>query len=335
MELESLKVLLVVAEQGSFSSTAAKLGLAQSAVSRQIQRLECELDTRLFYRNGRGVQLTESGEKLQRFSKEIFDAMDRLKEDLSTDSSKLTGVVTLGLPPSLGATISTGLVRRFRKQYPTARLRVVVAFSGALTDWLEAGQIDVGVLYDVRRSATLLVTPLLLEPLHLVESGSTDTGSNNVSLSELGIGPFVIPCSANGMRRIVDEAAVRSNIQMKITAEIDSLDAIRELVEAGPERAVLPMGAVYRQVQAGLLTCRRFDDPHMQALLVLATPLRQPVGKLASAVQQLAQEEVSRCVAEGKLRGLTGSNLRDILADKASARVENSKRSRGVTDTDS
>jgi len=142
-----------------------------------VQRLEREFSTRLFYRNGRGVQLTEAGTKLQRVGKEIFQSLDSLKEELTDDNSRFRGVVTLGLPPSLGATVSTGLVRRFQQTYPEARIKVLVAFSGTLTEWLEAGRIDVGVLYDVRRSATLLVAPLLLEPLYLVESASTSTAS--------------------------------------------------------------------------------------------------------------------------------------------------------------
>ena len=322
MELEGLRLLLVVAEQESFTRAATKLGITQSALSRQVQRLEREFSTRLFYRNGRGAQLTEAGAKLQRVGKEIFQSLDNLKEELTADSSRFRGVVTLGLPPSLGATISTGLVRRFQETYPEARIRVQVAFSGILTEWLEAGRIDVGVLYDVRRSATLLVTPLLLEPLYLVESASARAGSGQVKmadrakLAELATGPLVIPSSANGMRRIVDTATARLNIKLRITAEIDSLDAMKQMVQTGPERCVLPLGTFHRELKAGLLTGRRFEDDEMDALLVLATPLHKPVTKLASAVLRLVEQEVSRCIDDGILSGMTGTNLRRALATR-------------------
>ena len=322
MELEGLRLLLVVAEQESFTRAATKLGITQSALSRQVQRLEREFSTRLFYRNGRGAQLTEAGAKLQRVGKEIFQSLDSLKEELTADSSRFRGAVTLGLPPSLGATISTGLVRRFQEAYPEAHIRVLVAFSGILTEWLEAGRIDVGVLYDVRRSATLLVTPLLLEPLYLVESASARTISGQVKiadrakLAELAMGPLVIPSSANGMRRIVDTATARLNIKLRITAEIDSLDAMKEMVQTGPERCVLPLGTFHRELKAGLLTGRRFEDDEMDALLVLATPLHKPVTKLASAVLRLVEQEVSRCIDNGILSGMTGANLRRALATR-------------------
>ena len=322
MELEGLRILLVVAEQESFTRAATKLGITQSALSRQVQRLEREFSTRLFYRNGRGAQLTEAGAKLQRVGKEIFQSLENLKEELTADSSRFRGAVTLGLPPSLGATISTGLVRRFQEAYPEAHIRVLVAFSGILTEWLEAGRIDVGVLYDVRRSATLLVTPLLLEPLYLVESASARAVSGQVKmadrakLTELATGPFVIPSPANGMRRIVDTATARLNIKLRITAEIDSLDAMKQMVQTGPERCVLPLGTFHRELKAGLLTGRRFEDDEMDALLVLATPLNKPVTKLASAVLRLVEQQVSRCIDDGILSGMTGANLRRALATR-------------------
>jgi len=67
---------------------------------------------------------------------------------------------------------------------------------------------------------------------------------------------------------------------MNITAELDSLDATKELVQSGHSRGVLPLGAVHREVRAGRLVARRFDHAEMQALLVLATPLHKPVTGL-------------------------------------------------------
>jgi len=321
LQLEALGYFIAVVEQQSFTRAASKLGMRQSALSRQIQGLEKEFDTLLLYRHGRGVRLTDAGQKLHRAALAIFDVLKNTKEELSDDNSKFRGTATLGLPPSLGATISTGLVRRFQARFPEAHLKIVVGFSGTLLEWLEAGRIDVGVLYDACRSRTLLVTPLLRENLHLIESPPGGTGRECAELYELGIGPFVISTTANGMRKIVDAAAARFNVHMHITAEIDSIDALKEIVEMGPERSVLPLGAVHREVKAGRLICRRFADEQMHALLVLATPLHQPISKLAAAVLQLVEQEVSHCLEEGMLSGLAGANLQRFLADKSGAPV--------------
>lgn len=310
LELETLRILLVVAEQRSVTRAATTLGIRQSAISRRIQRLERELSTLVFYRNGRGVCLTTAGEKLLRVGSEVLESLESVTEELLAERSSFQGVVTLGLPPSLGATISAGVVRRFQENYPEARIRIMVAFSGTLLEWLDDGRIDVGVLYDVHRSRTLLVTPLLRENLHLISAPMAVNGGDRAELKELGVGPYVVPSSANGMRRIVDAAATRSKIKMHIAAEIDSLDAMKEMVETGPERCVLPLGAVHREVKAGRLVARQFADPRMQALLVLATPVNRPVTKLASAVLHLIEKEMDRCLDNEILSGVAGSALR-------------------------
>ena len=320
MELAAFRLFLAVVEHASFTRAATMSGMTQSALSRQVQRLERELDTRLFYRDGRGVKLTEAGEKLVVVARKIFESIEGLKDQLHEDNSRFRGTVTLGLPPSFGATISASLVRRFRAEYPEAHLRVVVAFSGALSEWLEAGRIDAATLYDVHRSATLLVTPLLREWLYLVSSPSTSAKSNTANLSELGNGSYVIPCSENGMRKIIDAAAARLNIQMKVAAEVDSLDATKEIVESGTERCILPLGAVHREVKAGRLLARRFESPKLEALLVLATPLHKPVSRLSARVLSLVEMEVGRCVTEGILSGVAGPGLQAARARRGARR---------------
>jgi LysR family transcriptional regulator, nitrogen assimilation regulatory protein len=150
----------------------------------------------------------------------------------------------------------------------------------------------------------------------LIEAPGRRRAPDQAELAELGVGPFVLSCSPNGMRTIVDGAARRLNIKMQITAEIDSLDALKEIVESGPERSILPLGAVHREVKAGRLRSRLFTDPQMQALLVLATPLNKSVSKLAAAVLRLVEEEISRCVHDGILSGVAGSKLRQTIVGK-------------------
>ena len=71
MELKQLKYFLCVAELGSFSKAAVQLSVAQPILSRQIRSLEHDLNAELFYRNGRGIVLSEAGKLLEAYAKEI------------------------------------------------------------------------------------------------------------------------------------------------------------------------------------------------------------------------------------------------------------------------
>ena len=303
MDLEELRIFLTVVELGSFTKASIRLGSTQSGISRRVQRLEEELKTRLLYRNGRGVTLTEAGIRVKAMSEDVFQLIDETREELSAAGKSLRGAITLGLPPSLGASLSMPLARRFQEAHPEVRLRIVEAFSGTLLEWLEGAQVDLAVLYDARRSPTILTRPLLVETLYLIERATGQARGSYATEADLAEGPFAMSTSANGLRRVVDAAAARAGVEMKITIEMDSLAALKQVVEVGPERCILPMGAVYREVQAGLLQARQFAGDNLKALLVTATPLHRPVTSLMEAADKLLFEQLQEGLTQGLIAG--------------------------------
>ena len=302
LEFESLTLFLAVARHGSFTRASIDLNIAQSTISRRVQQLEECLGTRLLYRHGRGVALTEAGDRLAGVARQIFEQLDVVREELAGDANFIQGGVTLGLPPSLGASISVSLAKRFGSKFPKAHLRVVEAFSGSLLEMLEAGKLDVAVLYDARLSATLLVAPLFREDLYLIEGGRTGNGAA-VDLATLGSGPFVLSHSSNGLRRVLDDAAAGAQVRMQISFELDSLTALKRAAEAGPERCVLPFGAVETEVREGKLSARPFAGDGLSALLVSATPLHRSVRRITQELNSLLVEQIGSSLAQGTLTG--------------------------------
>ncbi len=302
MDFEALKLLLAVAEHGSFTRAGIKLGLTQPTISKRVQLLEGDVGSRLLYRHGRGVRLTEAGVRLEEVARAVFGQLEAVREELDDGQHQPKGWATLGLPPSLGASLAVPLARAFTRRFPKARLRVIEAFSGSLLEMLEAGKVDIGVLYDARLSPTLLVNPLLREHLYLIESAAAPGCSEPADIAELGIGPFVLPNASNGLRRVVDAAASLPSIRIDVTAEIDSIATLKKVAEDGPERCILPYGAVFREVSEGKLQARPFKKG-LSALLVCATPLHRPIPRLTKELQVLLVEQVQSCVAAGVLTG--------------------------------
>ena len=303
LDLETLSLFLGVADHGSFTRAAIRLGITQPTISKRIQLLEEEVGVSLLYRHGRGVSLTDAGNRLVDVARAILLQLDEVKIELSNDMRQLRGSVTLGLPPSFGSSLSVPLARAFQQRFPDARLRIIEAFSGSLLELLEAGKVDLGVLYDARRSPTLLVTPLLQEDLYLIETAQAPGSDGPAELSELTAGPFVLSNSSNGLRRVVDAAAALANLRIDVALEVDSLTALKRLVEMGPERCVLPYGAVHREVSEGKLRARPFAGRGLSALLVSAMPLHRPVPRLAKELHELLVEQVQACIESGMISG--------------------------------
>ncbi|WP_146993172.1 LysR family transcriptional regulator, partial [Bradyrhizobium macuxiense] len=156
LDLLEIRYFLETAAVGSLSRAAVRLGVSQPALSRQIGKLESELRGPLFYRHGRGVSLTEAGQRFLDVSQRVLQQLSDVREELTAGTLDVSGQVTLGIPPSLAASLGADLALRFAAEFPKARLRIREAFSANLLEWTEAQRIDVAVLYDARSSPSLI-----------------------------------------------------------------------------------------------------------------------------------------------------------------------------------
>lgn len=305
MDLLEIRYFLATAAAGSLSRAAVRLGVSQPALSRQIGRLEASLGRELFYRHGRGVALTEAGQRFHAVAQGVMQQLTEVQEELSTGALDEVGQVTLGIPPSLSASMGADLALGFAAAFPRARLRIREAFSAILLEWTEAARVDLAVLYDARSSASLIATPLLLEDLFLIEPPGTASRAGPVGLAELARRDCVLPGPENGLRRVVDAACAAESVRPRVLTEVDCVAALKQLVERGVGPTVLPFGAVHREVREGKLRARPFRAASMRALLVIATPANRPVTPLVRATVAMVQEEVERLVPLDILRGIT------------------------------
>ncbi len=304
MDLTELRSFVEIAAAGSVSRAASRLSVSQPSLSRQLGKLESELRSPLFYRHGRGVALTDAGQRLLEVAGAALRQLDQVREELQSHSLDQVGEVTIGAPPSIAATVGADLATAFAATHPKARLRMRESFSGILLEWVETGRVDLAVLYDARRGPNILATPLLLEDLFLIEAGGRTPGAP-AEIAELATRSCLLPGPGNGLRRVVDAACWSERVEPCVGTEIDCVAALKQLVERGIGCTVLPFGAVHREVQEGRLDARPFRSPAMRAMLVIATAPSKPVTPLGRSVIGMLQDEVGRLARAGVLRGST------------------------------
>ena len=129
MEIKQLRYFVQVAELGGFTRAAIVLRVAQPALSRQVRALEVELRQPLFDRNGRGVTLTEAGKRLLAHGRGILQQVERARQDLDDQRGAVSGLLSVGLPPSVSRTLTAPLVEAFRERFAGATLTVVEGLS--------------------------------------------------------------------------------------------------------------------------------------------------------------------------------------------------------------
>ena len=326
MELSELRYFMAIAAAGSLSRAASRLAVSQPTLSRQLNKLETEMRTELFYRHGRGVALTHAGQRLLDVAGGALQQLDAVKDELQSRTLDEVGEVTIGTPPSIAATVGADLATVFAAAHPKAHLRMRESFSGVLLEWIETGRLDLAVLYDARRGANILATPLLLEDLFLIEAPGNPR-SGPVEVGELAARACLLPGPGNGLRRVVDAACWSERVQPRVQTEIDCVAALKQLAERGMGCTVLPFGAVHREVQEGRLCARPFRSPAMRAMLVIATPPSKQVTPLIRSVIDMLQTEVRRLATVGVLRGDThdlGAWYRQVPPEPTGSAAERS-----------
>jgi LysR family transcriptional regulator, nitrogen assimilation regulatory protein len=293
MDTTELRTFLAVAELGSFSQASMRLGVPQTTLSRQIGRLEQQLGGSLFDRNVRGMSLTELGTQLRSQTEALVGILDQTRDEIIVHNNEASGQIRFGIPPSIGRSMAASIVAAFRTRCPSAQLFVMEAFSGKLAEWLEAGVVDVAILYDERRSPNMSVAPLLREELFLVGRPDSLPDSDPVPIDQIDTDRLILHSKGEGLRRAIDACFESAGITFTSSLEIDSVATLKVLAESEGLMTILPRGAILRELSEGRLIARRITGAgDLTALLVLGTALSKPVTKSTRELLKIIDEQV-------------------------------------------
>lgn len=305
MEFVDLLHFVSIAETGSFTKSAIQNNVAQSALSRRIRDLETELGTALFYRNGRGVVLTEAGEVFLVRARGMLAEREALRQDMRRVAGELDGTVKLAVPPSVGLVLLAPLLRRIRTDHPRIRMRVLEGFSGHVADWLAAGKVDLAVLYKMKSSTLLDAEHLLFEDMFLISAADAPPlgGPEGVTMAEIAASELVLPGLPHGLRVLSEEAAARAQVTLNVAMEVETLPTICDLVQTGELRTILPLTAVAQQVASGRLMAQRITEPAISRELILAHAPHRAASPVTKAVVRLIRSTISELIRSGRWDG--------------------------------
>ncbi len=198
-----LRAFVFIAEDGSFTRAAQRVGRTQSAVSMQVQRLEALLGQRLLSRSkGGAVQLTTHGQYLLDRAREMLSVNDQIWT--SFHSPSVQGTVRLGTPDDYALRYLPLTLRRFADRHPSVQVDVQCLPSSLLAEKLKAGELDLALCSEGTSTFGLTGTTLWRGPLCWVTSASHPAHRQDPLPLALGD-----PCSWSGAARRALEAAGR------------------------------------------------------------------------------------------------------------------------------
>jgi LysR family nitrogen assimilation transcriptional regulator len=298
MDLKQLEYFVHVAEFGSFTRSSRYLKVAQPALSRQVRALEVELRQTLFKRNGRGVTLTEPGQRLLEHARGIVQQVQRARLDLEQQRGALSGRLVIGLPPSVSRVLTGPLVRAFRERFPTAVFSIVEGLSDHLMERLAVGRVDYALVYSVAAPADIELQPLRVERLHLVSARTPEQGDRLIgpvaTLATVAGRNLVIPARPHSIRALLDAAMADAGLKARVALEIESVPTMLDLVQHDGFHAVLTLNAIRRSGNRESFFARPIGKPPLGATLRLATSTQRARGALMDASIALVRELVGQ-----------------------------------------
>lgn len=300
MDLRSISYFVRIADAGSVRLAADQLGVAQSALSRQVRLLENEIGMPLLVRHARGVRLTAAGLKFLEHCHRVNREIALLREEMRVRKEVPRGSVVLGMPPTLGPLLLPGTIERAHRQCPEVVLRVIEGYSTVLFDALLAGQIDLAILMNPPTSRALTLRPLVSEPVVVLmpPSGRSDR-AGFFTMKELAATPLIATAA---MRAIIEDRLRRINLKPNIQIEVGAIEAIRRVLLRGRGVTVLPVSVFYEDIRAGRIAACGIADGDFHRMLYLAYPTKFRHTAAVEEISQILTAETNAMAELGAFR---------------------------------
>ena len=249
--LSELKTFIAVSQYGTFSGAGARIGLTQSAVSAQMQRLEEELGFALFDRTGRSATLNDAGRETLALAEEMMTLYARLSERGAVAAE--SGMLRVGAIASAQVSFLADALARFRDDRPGWRIRVVPGVSLGLLGQVDSGELDLAVIIKppFALPSELEWRTLVTEPFVLLVPKKLARGERSWR-ELLRSEPFIRYDRTSFGGRLVDRFLRRSRLNVQDVIELDELQAIAQLVARGIGVALIPNTAGLGKWPAGV-----------------------------------------------------------------------------------
>jgi LysR family transcriptional regulator, hydrogen peroxide-inducible genes activator len=282
MELDLLRSFLAVAEARSFSRAALAMHSTQPTLSRQIARLEGELNTRLFERYGRHVECTVNGQLLLPLAQAIVTRTDEAVGLLREQASAGSSTVRFGAVGNVFALLLTPILVSFLAAYPQVNVDLIEKDDAQLEDGVISGEMDCAVVTPWGSSRVATQYLLTEEIMVVVPLGHRLAHHPTVSMNALGRESILLPRSTMNAGNVVIDALRRAGVEPRLAYRANYPELTKALVRKGLGVAPMPKMLLAPETLDGLLAIP-FERP-LTRDLILIYPRERPLPAAARAL---------------------------------------------------
>src|SRR5436853_1851092 len=269
LDINQLEVLIAVAEERGFSRAAERLYRTQPAISQAVRRLEEEVGTPLFDRSSKDGTLTDAGEILLKYARQMLSLRRDAQEAIKELKGLHRGKVIIGANENT-VTYLLPIISDYRARHPHIKVEVRRGMASRIPSEVLAREIEIGIVTFRPSDAALKSVVVGADEMSLIVSPRHPLAERKiVSVRELGVELFIAHNVRSPYRDRVVQTFEKYHTPLNISIEMPTLEAIKRLVERDVGVALIPKMAAQTELMAGQLIALKVNEMRLERKLYL------------------------------------------------------------------
>jgi DNA-binding transcriptional LysR family regulator len=258
---EQIRAFLAIVKYGTFSAAAEKIFRTQAALSIQVAKLEQTLHTRLFNRTTKQVELTEAGNVLTRYLKQVEYLLSQADAELGDLQHVKKGRLLLSTSDTTACYRLPNILQKFTRDYPGVEISIRNATSPRTLKLVMDNSIDLGIVTLVNIPSELQAIPLFPRyDVVICHPGHPLAGRKEILLKDLEQYNCILLDQNCATRQLLDRVCIRSRVSLNIVMELSSVEVIKRFVMINSGISIIPDVAVKEEVAVKQIAAMKISD---------------------------------------------------------------------------
>lgn len=254
LDSKQLLGFVTLAETGSFTETAKRLFLTQSAISHSIKGLESDLGCKLFIRVGKKTHLSEAGERFLSSAHRILADMEGARHEIDELNERGAARIRIGASATASQYILPAVLKELKERFPKCRITIASSDTPQAIEDVCNNLTDISITLAPEGIHKCSFLPLFQDELQLITNPHHPWATSaDVTQEEFQQETFVLYSRGSYTFRIIQEYFRDQNIEIDRIIELGSTEAIKELVKIGMGVGILPAWIARKELDANEL----------------------------------------------------------------------------------
>jgi LysR family nitrogen assimilation transcriptional regulator len=271
-----------IVQSGSFSAAAKELHVAQTALGVQVKNLEERLGTQLLERHSKGVRPTAAGRLLNQYAVEIIAHIEEAKKAVRALGDDAKPVIRIGITPSLMRVVGDDILMELQNTVQGVSLELIEQLTVVQMQLLERGELDCALCYALNPDPALKQWHLLEEQLYFLQAPEDVQQDGPIEFADAISHDLATVGQGDSVCQTLRMIAARMGKQINVTYEVQSIRAVKNIVQKRAAATVMPYGAAAGEIEKGRIVARPIVSPPVVRTLMLLYP-REEEYRLRSA----------------------------------------------------